>query len=261
MLLLGLTGSIATGKSTVSSLLVDPPYNLPIIDADILARQVVEPGTVSYDKIVRYFSATTPDLLLPDARRSLNRTALGRRVFGDDPQRKRDRAVLNGIVHPAVRWEMYKALLRHYIRGRWAVVLDVPLLFESGLDLLCGVVLVVAVRDPKLQIQRLLERDKHLTEDEARSRVVSQGDVRVKARRAEARGRSSGYVIWNDGTREELEVQVKEVMEDLKQKCPTWWVWSLLLLPPLAVGVGGWSVLRAWWARRSWQARKEIKTT
>ncbi|KAI9781093.1 MAG: hypothetical protein M1816_002564 [Peltula sp. TS41687] len=260
MLLLGLTGSIATGKSTVSSLLAKPPYRLPIIDADILARKVVEPGTSGYDKIVRYFSASTPDLLLPDARRSLNRPVLGRRVFGDDPQRRKDRAVLNGIVHPAVRREIYKALLRCYIRGCWAVVLDIPLLFESGLDLLCGTVLVVAVRDPKLQIQRLLERDSHLTEDDARSRVLSQGDVRAKARRAEARGRGSGYVAWNDGSREQLEMQVKEVMEDLRRSSPTWWVWSLLLVPPLAVAVGGSNVLRAWWVRRRWQAGKEMKT-
>lgn len=261
MLLLGLTGSIATGKSTVSALLSRPPYHLPVIDADVLARQVVEPGTPGYDKIVRYFSSSTPDLLLPDARRSLNRAALGRRVFGDDARRKRDRAVLNGIVHPAVRREIYKALLRYYLRGCWAVLLDVPLLFESGLDLLCGAVLVVAVHDAERQIQRLLQRDAHLTEDDARNRVLSQGDVREKARRALARGRRSGFVVWNDGSREELEAQVDEVMREIRISTPDWWVRFLLFLPPFAVMVGGWNMLRAWWARRRWQqGQEEAKT-
>ena len=112
MLLIGLTGSIATGKSTVSSLLSQAPYSLPVIDADLLARKVVEPGTPGYAAIVSYFGPSTPDLLLssePGA--PLNRPALGRRVFGDDEQRRKDRAVLNGIVHPAVRKEMFKAVV------------------------------------------------------------------------------------------------------------------------------------------------------
>ena len=125
MLLLGLTGSIATGKSTVTNILRGSPYNLPVIDADILARKVVEPGTSGYDAVVKYFGPTTPDLLLPASDpqsggkeygptgkgRPLNRPALGRRVFGDSEERSRDRKVLNGIVHPAVRREMWKAMV------------------------------------------------------------------------------------------------------------------------------------------------------
>uniref|UniRef100_A0A8H7N271 Dephospho-CoA kinase n=1 Tax=Bionectria ochroleuca TaxID=29856 RepID=A0A8H7N271_BIOOC len=143
MLLIGLTGSIATGKSTVSSLLSSPPYNLPIIDADILARKVVEPGTRGYNAIVKYFGPTTPDLLVapsdtmpeagPDGKgRPLNRPALGRRVFGDSEERKKDRNVLNGIVHPEVRWEMFKGVVGNYLRGHWAVVLDIPFCSRAG---------------------------------------------------------------------------------------------------------------------------------
>ena len=125
MLLVGLTGSIATGKSSVSSLLRSPPYNLPIIDADILARKVVEPGTPGYKKILDYFGPSTPDLLLPPENelsggkemgkdgkgRPLNRPALGRRVFGGEEERVKDRKVLNGIVHPAVRREMWRSMV------------------------------------------------------------------------------------------------------------------------------------------------------
>jgi dephospho-CoA kinase len=125
MLLLGLTGSIATGKSTVSSILKTDPHNLPIIDADVLARKVVEPGSSGYKAIVDYFASTTPDLLLPaddplckgredgpDGKgRPLNRPALGRRVFGSGEERVKARMVLNGIVHPAVRREMWKQVV------------------------------------------------------------------------------------------------------------------------------------------------------
>lgn len=118
MILIGLTGSLATGKSSTSNLLRAPPYNLPIIDADVLARQVVEPGTYGYNRVVRYFGPSTPDLLLPapasssspsrqsddrdgvddgptanqapkkeeqERNRPINRAALGRRVFGTSP--------------------------------------------------------------------------------------------------------------------------------------------------------------------------------
>ncbi|CRK41361.1 hypothetical protein BN1723_005095 [Verticillium longisporum] len=331
MLFIGLTGSIATGKSTVSSILSQPPYSIPIIDADLLAREVVEPGTSGYAAIVSHFASSTPDLLVPASEtmpargpdgkgrplnrpalgrrvfgdtperradravlngivhpavrwamyrailrcylrgnwavvldvpllfeagmdrmcgitmpargpdgkgRPLNRPALGRRVFGDTPERRADRAVLNGIVHPAVRWAMYRAILRCYLRGNWAVVLDVPLLFEAGMDRMCGIVTVVAVRDPEVQMARLRARDAHLSEEDARNRVISQGDVREKARRCEARGEGKGLVLWNDGSREELEKQIGEAIEGIKAKSPGWWNLLLLGAPPLAILAG-----------------------
>ncbi|KAI0021977.1 dephospho-CoA kinase [Xylariomycetidae sp. FL0641] len=252
MLFIGLTGSIATGKSTVSSILASPPYSLPIIDADVLARKVVEPGTAGYKAIVQYFGPTTPELLVPVSEsmpaegvegkgRPLNRPALGRRVFGGSAERQRDRGVLNGIVHPAVRREVYKAVLRCYLAGRWAVVLDVPLLFESGWDRLSGVVLVVAVRDPELQLRRLTQRDPHLSREDAQNRVRSQADVRLKARRCEARGEGRGMVVWNDGDKEELRARVDECMREIRRSCPPWWNWLCLLFPPLGVAAGAWT--------------------
>ena len=268
MLLLGLTGSIATGKSTVSGLLRAPPYNLPIIDADLLARKVVEPGTSGYNKIVSHFSSTTPDLLLPASEsggengptgkgRPLNRPALGRRVFGDNPERKKDRLVLNSIVHPAVRWEMAKNVLYCYLRGYWAVVLDIPLLFESGLDRFCGTVMVVAVTDPVIQMKRLRERDAHLSAGDAENRVKSQTDVREKARRAEARGDGLGAVVWNDGEKEDLEKEVKRVMNEIQSRSPKWWSLLLLLAPPLAGAAGVYSLIKAVALRRRWEEEQQ----
>ena len=266
MLLIGLTGSIATGKSTVSSFLSSPPHSLPVIDADLLARRVVEPGTRSYRKIVAYFGPTTPDLLVEDRDGKyrgmggppLNRPALGRRVFGNSEERIKDRKVLNSLVHPAVRFEMTKAILYYYLRGHWAAVLDIPLLFESGLDIFCGTVLIVAVSDPVIQMKRLLERDPHLSLEEAENRVRSQTDVREKAKRVEGRSASGrGFVIWNDKGKEELKTEVAKVMEAVKSKSPKWRAYLLLLLPPLAAGLSIWSVLRAWLERRRWAARQE----
>lgn len=264
MLLIGLTGSIATGKSTVSSILSSPPYALPIIDADVLARKVVEPGTAGYRAIVGHFGSSTPDLLVPrsdsmpengvDGRgRPLNRPALGRRVFGDGEERKKDRSVLNGIVHPAVRREMYKALLWCYLGGHWAVVLDIPLLFESALDRICGVVLVVAVRDPKVQMQRLMERDVHLSREDAQNRVLSQTDVRLKARRCKARGPGKGMVVWNDGPQAELKANIGTVIQAIHARSPGWWHWLLLLCPPLAVASGTWAFWQNVRINRAWR--------
>ncbi|KAM5466003.1 Dephospho-CoA kinase cab5 [Microsporum audouinii] len=262
MLLIGLTGSIATGKSTVSSLLSSPPYNLPIIDADVLARKVVEPGTAGYRAIVDYFGPTTPDLLHPEEKpgkgRPLNRPVLGRRVFGDSPERRKDRSVLNGIVHPAVRWEMYRALLWYYIHGHWAVVLDVPLLFESGLDAICGTVIVVGVKDPAVQMQRLRARDPHLTAEDAENRVKSQGDVHGKVKRAEFRGTESarGVIVWNDGDKAELEGEVRHAINRISSTSPQWWAWVLLLVPPLGVGVAAWNLAINYREKAKWEEKQ-----
>lgn len=258
MLILGLTGSIATGKSTVSSLLRSPPYNLPIIDADIVARQVVEPGTSGYDAIVRYFSPSTPDLLLAadeSGKKPLNRPALGRRVFGATAERERDRKILNSIVHPAVRWEIYKRLLYHYVCGNWAVVLDVPLLFESGMDVICGTVMVVGVRDEKVQMERLRGRDAHLSAEDAENRVRSQGDVKGKVAKAEYRGTGDarGVVVWNDGDRPDLENEVRAAMARVSASSPRWWAWLLLLVPPVGVSAAVWDLVVNFWRRKSWE--------
>lgn len=265
MLLIGLTGSIATGKSTVSSLLSAAPYSLPIIDADILARKVVEPGTPGYKAVVDYFGPSTPDLLVsPEecgdgytGERPLNRPALGRRVFGDSEERRKDRGVLNKIIHPAVRWEVYKSLIYYYLRGYWAVVLDVPLLFESGMDAICGTVIVVGVSDPAVQMQRLQARDSHLSEEDAENRVRSQGDVKGKVERAEFRGTANarGVIVWNDGDKEQLVNEVRRAINTIRATSPSWWAWTLLLAPPLGVGAAVWNLAVNYAGKRSWEEK------
>ncbi|KIY01711.1 uncharacterized protein Z520_01849 [Fonsecaea multimorphosa CBS 102226] len=269
MLVIGLTGSIATGKSTCAQILSSPPYSLPLVDADLLARKAVEPGTWGYRRIVATFGPTTPDLLLPASDpqcggkedgpngkgRPLNRPALGRRVFGNTEERIRDRKKLNAIVHPAVRLLMARAMLYYYFRGHWAVLVDVPLLFESGLDIFCSTVVVVAVSDPAIQMQRLRERDPHLSPEDAENRVKSQVDVREKAARCERRNNGKadagkGYVLYNDGSKEDLKLQIADAMAKIKSKSPRWWSLLLLVCPPLMATVASWEVFWSWYARR-----------
>lgn len=220
MLILGLTGGIATGKSTVSKRFAHK-HKLPIVDADIIARQVVEPGTSAYKKIVDHFGPSTPDLLLED--KTLNRPVLGRAVFGNE----KERLFLNSVVHPAVRKEMLRQTIVAYVKGHDIVVLDIPLLFESKLDRFCSQ--TVAVSCPEdLEFKRLMARDSHLTEQDARNRIGSQMDLAVKREKA-------NHVIDNSGSLEELYEQIDKLVEKIRPSVVS--TWASWLGPPVATGV------------------------
>ena len=109
-------------------------HHIPIIDADLLAREVVQPGTSGYKQIVSYFG---PDILAPDG--SLDRPKLGHIVFNDETKRKR----LNSIVHPAVRKAMVWGVVKCWLAGQKICVVDVPLLIEAGLWKFVGKIVVV----------------------------------------------------------------------------------------------------------------------
>lgn len=257
MLIIGLTGNIATGKSTVSRLLSQSPHNIPIIDADLLARIVVLPTKPAYNAIVSHFATTTPDLLYepsadpdphPSGLPNINRAVLGRRIFGN----KADRDVLNGIVHPAVRQAMVKMIIAHWIQGCWAVVLDVPLLYEGGLDALCGTTIVVGIQDEKLQLKRLMARDPHLTEQEARDRMGSQMDIKQKAELADT-------MVWNDGGKEELVDKVNKFVVEAHKGRGQWWTWFLVVFFPVAIAMAGWTFYNRAQERRRMVASRKAK--
>jgi dephospho-CoA kinase len=146
-------------------------------------------------------------------------------------------------------------MLYYYLRGHWAVLLDIPLLFESGLDIFCSTVIVVAVSDPKLQMERLRARDPHLSPEDAENRVKSQVDVREKAARCERRNAGNksagkGYVLYNDGSKDDLKLQIADVMQKVRSGSPRWWSLLLLVCPPLMATAASWEVLWNWHARR-----------
>src|SRR5277367_1564611 len=222
MLIVGLTGGIATGKSTVSNLL-QQKHHLPIIDADILARKAVEPGTRGFNRILSTFGE---DLALRDEQGNVtgfDRAELGRRVFSGDEAARRK---LNAIVHPAVRWLMVKSVLREWlVNGRSVVVLDIPLLFESGLDRFCGINIVVAT-EPKLQLERLLERDSRLSRKDGQGRLAVKWDLRDKKKLADV-------VIENDSSKEALEQRVAAMVRQHFSRSRIW-TW-ILRIPPVGL--------------------------
>jgi len=191
-LVIGLTGGIASGKSTVARMLIDK--KITVIDADVIAKQAVEKGMPAYRQIVEAFGK---DILLENG--DIDRKKLGSIVFTDEQKRLK----LNQIVHPAVRAEMLKQRDEAIARKEQFVVLDIPLLYESGLDYLVGKVLVVTV-PADIQLKRLMERNS-LTEEEAMSRITSQMPLADKTKKADA-------VIDNSGSLEHTKHQLEEVL-------------------------------------------------
>jgi dephospho-CoA kinase len=189
----GLTGGIASGKSSVSKILAE--LGAVIIDGDLLAREVVEKGTPGLAAVVAEFG---DGLLTPEG--DLDRPAMGALVFGDVGARKR----LEAIVHPLV-FERIIALETRASDGA-LVVHDIPLLAESGRADTFDAVIVVHAPET-LQIERML-RDRGWTEDDARSRIAAQAS-------AEDRLAIATYVIENTGTLEDLRRRVTEVFEEL----------------------------------------------
>ncbi len=149
---------------------------------------------------------------------------------------------------------MGTAILHYFVRGHWAVVLDIPLLYESGLDIFVSVVIMVAVSDAEVQMRRLRERDQGLSAEEAGERVGSQMGVGEKVARTRMRGGGRGKVVWNDGDRGQLEGEVGRVMGEVRGEAGGGaWGWWLVGSPWGVVGVAGWEVWRGWRARRRWE--------
>lgn len=192
-LVIGLTGSIATGKSTIANMFKE--LNIDVIDADLIAKEVVEINKPAYLEIVKEFG----EKVLYE-NKELNRKALGHIVFNDEKYRKK----LNKIVHPAIRQEMLKQKNELIEQNPEAIVMDIPLIYESGLEDYVEKILVVYVTE-ETQLKRLMERD-NSTKEEALSRIASQISIEEKAKRADA-------IINNNGTIEESYEQLKSILK------------------------------------------------
>jgi dephospho-CoA kinase len=189
---LGLTGGIGTGKSTVSRLFRE--MGARVVDADLVAKEVVEPGRPAWKEIVREFGRK---FLNPD--QSINRRSLADLVFSDRGALER----LNGIVHPRVYRVMGLEIRKARSERIPLLVLDIPLLFESPVPLrLDAVAVVYAPRE--VQMRRLRERD-GFSRREARLRLANQMPIREKKRLAD-------LVIDNRGNVDDTRRQVKEIV-------------------------------------------------
>ena len=193
-MIIGLTGSIATGKSTVAKMLKE--YNLPIVDADVVARQVVEPGTDTLKQIAQLFGQ---DVIKEDG--TMDREKVGAIIFHQPDKRQQ----YNGVIHPAIRTEMLRQRDEYIAKGEPHVIMDIPLLFESKLQHFVEKILVVSVTE-EIQLQRLIERN-GFTEEEARARISTQLPISVKIEGADA-------VVYNDGTIEQTKQQLNIILKD-----------------------------------------------
>ncbi|QBK26498.1 dephospho-CoA kinase [Ureibacillus thermophilus] len=193
-MIIGLTGSIASGKSTVSNML--KAYGFPIVDADLVARQVVEPGSETLQKIAEVFGK---EILTENG--ELDRKKLGAIIFNNEEKRQ----LLNSIIHPAIRKEMLRQRDEHLANGEKTVIMDIPLLFESKLQHFVDKILVVSVSED-VQLQRLMERNQ-LSEEEAKARIQSQLPLSVKEQGADA-------VINNNGTIDETRKQLEQILNE-----------------------------------------------
>ena len=192
MRVLALTGGIGSGKSTVLEMFA--ALGAEVVDADQLARELVQPGQPALAEIAQAFG---PSMLLPDG--SLDRGRLGSLIFGDTTARLR----LNAITHPRIRRRIMEEIEARRPRDG-VLVLDIPLLYENGLANLAEAVVVVWV-DPKTQLTRLVERN-GLSEEDARRRIAVQRPLDEKRALAE-------LVVDNNGSLAETRRQVAEIYQ------------------------------------------------
>ncbi len=191
----GLTGGIGSGKSTVAAILADAGF--AVVDADQIAREIMEPGSPVLDEVAEVFGA---DLI--DADGALNRGELARRAFAT----KEETAKLNAITHPAIRKESKRRFAEAEARGERACVYDMPLLVDLGLNNDMDLTVVVDV-DVEERVRRLVEK-RGLDEADARARIAQQIDDAT-------RNAAADVLIDNNGALEDLEPQVAQLVETL----------------------------------------------
>lgn len=195
-MIVGLTGGIATGKSIVAGEL--KRLGAHIIDADKIAREIVEPGKPAYNDIVKEFG---PGMLQPDG--TLDRKALGKTVFSDHAALEK----LNSITHPRIRERIREEAARLSAESDGLIVLDIALLIEMGVRYEVEKIIVVYA-EAEQQIQRLMKRDS-LTHGEALKRLSCQMDIKEKLKYAD-------YVIDNSGQLDKTIEQTRALFRELE---------------------------------------------
>lgn len=248
MFLVGLTGGIATGKSTVLNELQE--LGVAVVDGDEVARFVVEPGTIqsqlqcadfepcsltcsqfagkpAWHKIKATFG---DDVILESG--ALNRTRLGDIIF-NSPEKRRQ---LNGITHPQIYKEIFRRCMSLIFRGEQFAVLDLPLLFESGYMIPFLHKIIVVRCSPLQQLERLIARN-NLTRQEAEARINSQMSLDEKCARAH-------YVVDNSGDVQATKDQVRRIVEELRSSWAHWKYRALIVGGITVVGSAALLIIR-----------------
>lgn len=195
MRVIGLTGGIATGKSTVSNYLLS--LGIPVIDADLISREVVEPGQPGLLKLLQKFG---PEILTQDGQ--LNRPALAQKLFHNEAVRQQ----VNQLLHPLIYDTMFERVAAFQSQGEAVVFLDIPLLFETQTKNLFDDIWLVYVPET-IQLERLMKRDQ-LSQEAAVARIASQLSIEEKRLLADV-------IIDNSGTIEVTLAQVKSLLDSM----------------------------------------------
>ncbi|XP_071698201.1 dephospho-CoA kinase-like isoform X2 [Rutidosis leptorrhynchoides] len=201
MRVIGLTGGIASGKSTVSNLF--KANGFPVVDADVIARDVLKRGSGGWRKVVAAFG---DDILADNG--EVDRAKLGQIVFTDPSKRQLLNRLLAPYISYGILWEVFKL----WIKGCNIIVLDVPLLFEANMDRWTNPIIVVWV-DPETQLQRLMSRDRTSAQD-AQNRINAQMPLDLKRSKAD-------IVIDNNGSLEDLNENFKKILNHVTKPL-TW---------------------------------------
>ncbi|XP_009996495.1 PREDICTED: dephospho-CoA kinase domain-containing protein [Chaetura pelagica] len=226
MFLVGLSGGIASGKSTVVALLRD--LGCAVIDADLIAREVVQPPLKAYQEIVRSFGTR---VLLENG--EIDREALGNIIFSQPEKR----LLLNSITHPEIQKVMLKQILKYFVLGYRYVILDIPLLFETNRLTKFMKYTVLVYCDPKTQLSRLMRRDQGLSLAQAQARISSQLPLDQKRPLAT-------HVIDNSGAWESTHQQVLSLHSHLEDSLH--FLWARLAVGGAVAGLGGLVTLLLW---------------
>lgn len=190
---IAITGSIATGKSTVSKYLIQQGY--PVIDTDIISRIVVEKGTIGLERLKENFGE---GIIQADG--TLNRKALSNIVFNDEASKEK----LNQILHPLISKESKERMAAYKEEGHSLIFVDIPLYYEVDIDIPTDAVWLVYV-SPDIQLERLMKRNL-MSEEDARQLISNQISIQDKAKWSE-------IVIDNSNTLEETHKQIDQLLK------------------------------------------------
>ncbi|XP_059059841.1 dephospho-CoA kinase domain-containing protein [Achroia grisella] len=219
MFIVGLTGGLATGKSTVLAIFRD--NGIAVIDADEVAKKVLEPGTKAWKELRKYFG---DEVLYRDGK--VNRVRLGEIVFDNIEKRRK----LNAITHPRIQSAMMKMAVTYFFSGHRYIVMEVPLLFETGKMLTFMHKIITVVCEDHQQLERLCKRS-DFTEVVAKKRINCQMPLEQKVAK-------SDFVIDNSGDMLNTRYQTESIIRVLKRSKFTWYFRALFYIGFLSLLFG-----------------------
>ncbi|KAI8430684.1 hypothetical protein MSG28_000878 [Choristoneura fumiferana] len=219
MFIVGLTGGLATGKSTVLSIFRE--NGVAVIDADEVARKVLDPGTKAWKELKEYFG---DEVLNPDGR--VNRAKLGEIIFDDIEKRRK----LNAITHPRIQSAMIKMAVSYFFSGHKYIVMEVPLLFETGKMLTFMHKIITVVCEDHQQLKRLCKRNDYSIVV-AKKRIDCQMPLEQKMA-------NSHFVVDNSGEIASTKHQTECIIRTLRKSKFTWYFRSILLITFLSIIFG-----------------------